>query len=181
MKQSVIIFRGLPGTGKTFLIRKLIQRVDNLVIISRDEIRLKVFKNPTYTQDEKKQLLSIMLFMVEENLLAKKSVVIDGMTFATKESIEPFSKIAQKHNISIKIIECFCSEETSLKRIEQDIIENSHPAADRDEDLYYHVKEYFETLDEFILKINTEDDLEKNIDKILFFIKSKVIKLQDAN
>jgi len=181
MRQSIIIFRGLPGTGKTFLIKNLVQRIDNIVIISRDVVRLKVFKNPSYSKEEKEQLLSVMLFMAEENILAKKTVIIDGMTFATRDSIKPFRNLADKHNINFKIIECFCSEETSLSRIEKDIIENNHPAADRDDELYYHVKEYFEVLDEYCLKINTEDNFEENLEKIIFFLNSKVLKIQNAN
>ncbi len=181
MRKSLIIFRGLPGTGKTFLINKIKEHIPDLLIISRDDIRTRVFKNPEYSSEEKEQLLSVMLFMIEEHISHKGSIIIDGMTFPTKESILPFSKTAAKHNVQFRIIECFCSEETALQRISGDIIENNQPAAGRVDDLYYHVKEVYEPLTDFHLRVNTDEDEEKNMEKIAIYLSVKINKSKDAD
>ena len=181
MKKTLIIFRGLPGSGKTFLINKIREHIPDLIVVSRNIIRSKVLTNSTYNGEEKANLLSIMLFMVEEHIFSKGSIVIDGMTFATKESIKPFLQVAARHNIRFRIIECYCSEETALERIANDVIDENHLAADREEDLYYHVKETFEPISDFHLKVNTEEDIEINVEKIISYLSSKLMKLNDAN
>jgi predicted kinase len=181
MKKSLIIFRGLPGTGKTFLINKIREQIPDLIVISRDIIRSKVLTDHTYNSEAKENLLSIMLFMLEEHIFSKGSIVIDGMTFATKDSIKPFLEAAAKHNIGIKIIECSCSEEKALERIAGDVIDENHLAADREEDLYYHVKETYEPITDFHLKLNTDEKTEINIEKILFYLNAKVVVLKNAD
>ena len=181
MKKSLIIFRGLPGTGKSFLINKIKEQDPDLIVISRDIVRSKVLVNPTYTDEEKEQLLSIMLFMVEEHISSKGSIVIDGMTFATRQSIDLFLQAAARNNIRFRIIECFCSEDTALDRIAGEVLEENHFAADGDDDLYYHVKEIFEPIKDFHLKINTEENVEVNVEKIINYLNSRIMKLEDAD
>jgi predicted kinase len=119
--------------------------------------------------------------MIEEHAHSKGSIIIDGMTFATNKSIRPFISAAIKHNLQFRIIECFCSEETAFDRIAKDVIEKTHPAADRNEDIYYHVKEIFEPVENFHLKINTEENTEANIEKIINYLNAKIMKLKDAD
>ena len=176
MRKSLILFRGLPGTGKTYLAKKLKERLPELILISRDSVRAKVFVNPQYSNEEKEQLLSVILFTIEEHS-GNDSIIIDGMTFPTRESMEPFRKSAEQNNMQLRIIECFCTEETALKRISDDVIEKAHPVVDTDEDLYYHVREIFEPFSGFHLKINTEDDDNKNIDRIVAYLSARIMKI----
>jgi predicted kinase len=181
MRKSLIIFRGLPGTGKSYLINKVREYIPDIIVISRDVIRSKVFPNPTYSNEEKEHLLSIMLFMIEEHSQSLRSIILDGMTFATRQSFQPFITAAEKHNFQFRIIECFCSEETAFDRISIDVIEKAHLAADRNDDLYYHVKEIFEPVTHFHLKVNTDEDTEKNVEKIINYLQAKIVKLKDAD
>jgi len=170
IKQMIILFRGLPGVGKSFLIKNLIQSINNTVIINRDEIRIKLFSPPLYTEIEKQFVNENTLYNTKVELSKSHSVIIDGMTFARYNSIEPFHVLAYNNKIPIKIIECVCSKETALRRILWDIEKNLHPATDRDLSLYHKVNEYYENIDLPGLIINTEKQFNINIKKILNYL-----------
>jgi predicted kinase len=170
IEQSLILFRGLPGTGKTFIIERLAEIFPDFQIISRDIIRKKIFPSPNYSKQEKQHLESSILFIVEENLKAGKTIIIDGMTFSSIKSISSFLQVAIKNKVKYKIIECVCSERVALDRINEDSKNNKHPAKDRDRNLYYDVKFRHEKFSNPHLTINTEHMLGANIQKIIEYL-----------
>jgi predicted kinase len=172
MDQLLILFRGLPGTGKTFLINKISELYPRIVVLSRDETRLKLFKDPEYSKEENEIIKSFLLVLVGDNLKNGCSVIIDGMTFSTVSSILPFINHAIKHNVAYKIIECECFEETSNDRITKDLNSNTHSAGDRNMDLYYRVKKKYEKINYPFLKIITDNSVELNIQKIIDYLES---------
>jgi predicted kinase len=172
MDQLLILFRGLPGTGKTFLINKISELYPRIVVLSRDETRLKLFKDPEYTKEENEIINALLLVLVNDNLKNGCSVVIDGMTFSMMSSISPFINHAVKHNVLCKIIECECFEETSIERITKDLNSITHPAGDRNTDLYYRIKKKYQKINYPLLKIITDDPVELNIQKIVDYLES---------
>lgn len=170
IEQSLILFRGLPGTGKTFIIERLAEIYPEFQIISRDVIRKKIFPSPNYSKQEKEQLELSILFIVEENLKAGKTVIIDGMTFSSLRSISSFLQISIKNRVKYKIIECTCSERVALDRINDDVRNRKHPAKDRNRNLYYDVKFKHEKLTNPHLTINTEHMMGANIQKIVEYL-----------
>ena len=53
--------------------------------------------------------------------------------------------------------------------------------ADTNEDLYYHVKEIFEPITDFHLKINTDEDTTKNVEKIINYLSAKIMVFNNAD
>ena len=51
----LIIICGLPGTGKTFIAKKLAPKI-NAEHLSTDRIRKELFPEPTYSEDEKNKV-----------------------------------------------------------------------------------------------------------------------------
>jgi predicted kinase len=172
MDQLLILFRGLPGTGKTFLINKLSELYPRIVVLSRDETRLNMFKDPEYTKEENEIIQSLLLVMTGDNLKNGCSVIIDGMSFSQSSSILPFLSCAHKYNVQYKLIECECFEETALDRIIHDIRNNFQPAGNRDTDLYHRVKKKYEKLKLPSLKISTDNPVEMNISRIVDYLES---------
>jgi predicted kinase len=172
MDQLLIIFRGLPGTGKTFLINKLVSRFPSLVVIDRDKIRSNLFKEPEYTKEENEIIESVMLVLVDENLKDCCSLVIDGMTFSRSAILQPFLNHAIKHNVEYKIIECVCSEKTALERLSNDVVTTVHTAMDRNKESYQLVKKRYEKINVSYLRINTEKFFEINLNEIIDYLES---------
>lgn len=159
----LIIIRGLPGTGKSTLSRKLAERL-GAVHISSDSIRLKLIEKRTYSEREKMMVYDKMI-ETAVGFLQNKSVILDA-TFYKRELLEKARKAAEEVKKSCILIECVLSEEKVKERIAQ---------RDKDEseanfEVYKKVKSVFEEIAEDHLIINTEEELEAQIAKVLDYL-----------
>ena len=59
----LVVFRGLPGTGKTHLVRRLVRAAPDLLVLSRDGIRASLISRPTFADDEKALVDDMILTM----------------------------------------------------------------------------------------------------------------------
>jgi predicted kinase len=75
-KPVLILLYGYPGAGKTYFSRQLVDEV-NIAHLQADRIRVEMFENPTYTQQEDAVVQRIMNYLTEELLSAGLSVVYD--------------------------------------------------------------------------------------------------------
>jgi len=166
----LIVFRGLPGTGKTHLARRLLERRTDLLILSRDSLRSGMITSPTFSEDEKALVDGLIVAMAGYLLAAGRSAVIDGMALSSARLLEKFAETANAHRTGIRIIECTCSEETALARISAD--RGKHPAGDRGADLYYQVRDRFEPTELPLLSIDTDGDEKQNLEAILGYIEN---------
>jgi predicted kinase len=164
----LVIFRGLPGTGKSFLVRHLIERRPGLHVLSRDMLRASVIPHPIFS-DEEKELVDELIAVMAGWLVGRgKEVVIDGAALSSASGVDRLVKAAREQRGSAKIIECVCRQETALARIEADT--GSHPAADRGEALYFRVKGRFQAVSHPSLTVDTDRGLEENLRAILDYI-----------
>jgi len=166
----LVIFRGLPGTGKTHLARKLLERRPDLLILSRDSLRTAIFPRPTFGDEEKDFVDDLIGSMASFLLRRGSSVVIDGMALSSSRRLEEFASIAAANRKSVRIIECICSEATALARIAADA--GNHTAGDRGPDLYHRVSNRFEPADLPLLRIDTDVDADENLNAILGYIEN---------
>ncbi|GEM_PF-1618551 len=166
----LVIFRGLPGTGKTHLARRLLERRPDLLVLSRDTLRTGIFTRPAFTDEEKSLVDDLMVVMAGYLLSRGKSAVIDGMALSSARRLEEFARTAASHRRGVRIIECICSEQTALARIAAD--QGDHPAADRGADLYYRVRDRFEPTELPLLRVDTDGDTADNLDAVLGYIEN---------
>ncbi len=166
----LIVFRGLPGTGKTRLARRLLSKRPDLLVLSRDTLRSAVIPHPTFSEEEKALVDEMIVTMTGFLLGRDRSVVIDGMALSSARLLEEFAEQAAAHRKGFRVIECICSEATALARIAAD--RGSHPAGDRGSDLYYRVRERFEAVEVPFLSIDTDGDEEQNLAAILGYIEN---------
>lgn len=73
----LIVVSGLPGTGKSFLCRKLAERVSFLVLAS-DTLRRILFPSPRYEESENRRLFSACHALIEELLCEGIPVIFDA-------------------------------------------------------------------------------------------------------
>jgi len=72
-KPGFVVVSGLPGTGKTFFCRKLVENFD-LYIVESDTLRKILFPDPAYTSAESARLFTAIHSLIE--WLLKKGVPI---------------------------------------------------------------------------------------------------------
>ena len=80
---ALILLSGLPGTGKSFLSRRLAERVP-LLILESDLLRKTLFSSPDYTAGENSQLFQAIYQLVEELLREGISLLLDATNLAER-------------------------------------------------------------------------------------------------
>jgi predicted kinase len=164
----LVVFRGLPGTGKSHLVRRLVKSRPELLVLSRDSIRAGMIPRPTFAADEKNLVDDLILSMAGFLLDRGRDVVIDGMALSSARRVQEFFDAARVRGTPCHVIECSCSETTALGRIRRD--KGGHPAGDRGERLYHEVKARFEPFAGPFLSIDTESDVAGNLRAILDYV-----------
>ena len=164
----LVIFRGLPGTGKSYLVRQLISRRPAFHVVSRDALRAAVFPHPTFSEEEKSLVDDLVCVMAGFLLEREKDVVIDGMALSSAARVGQLVQVAQLRKVPAKIVECVCRKDTALSRIAGD--DGSHPAGDRGEALYVRVKARFQAISHPCLTVDTDKPTESNVDAILAYL-----------
>jgi predicted kinase len=166
----LVIFRGLPGTGKTHLVRRLLQRRPDILVLSRDTLRTAIFPRPTFEDDEKTLMDDLIVSMAGFLLERGSSVVIDGMALSSAGRLQELAETAANRRRPVRIIECVCSEATALSRLSAD--KDEHPAGDRGPELYHLVRERYEPTELPFLRVDTDGNEEQNLSAVIGYIEN---------
>ncbi|SRR5258708_3571378 len=170
----IALMAGLPGTGKSTLARELALRTGGRVI-SKDEIRHALFSNEEieYSSRQDDFCQQVMLETAAELLQTNRSRIIflDGRPFSRRYQIDNVVNAAASMHQSWRILECVCSEETARKRLEQQSALGSHPAGNRNSQLYLDVRSRFEAITLPKVVIDTEKPLMGCVEQALLALR----------
>ncbi len=158
----IVLMAGLPGTGKSRLARELALRTAGRVI-SKDEVRHALFlpEEIEYSSRQDDFCQRVMLEIAGELLHADRNrvILLDGRTFSRGNQIDNVVNAAAALQQCWRIIECVCSEEIAKLRLERQSALGSHPAGNRDFQLYLDVRSRFEAIALPKVVIDTEKPL----------------------
>ena len=152
----LVVFRGLPGTGKSHLVSALVAERPDFLILSRDALRADMIPHPTFGQEEKGLVDDLIVSMAEFLLDRRRDVVIDGMALSSALRVEQFARAAESRGAQFRLIQCICAEKTALDRITRD--RSAHPAGDRGESLYRETRKRFQPVAYPFLTVDTDKD-----------------------
>jgi predicted kinase len=152
----LIVFAGLPATGKTVLARELAAALD-AVRIDKDSVRAAAFPPAVLDySDEQNDLCMEMVYDAVSYILRRwpdKSVILDGRTYSRKGQVVRLLEVAQGLGLLPSVIECTCSDEVARKRLQAAL--HAHPAQDRTLSRYRALKQSADPLDVPRLRLDT--------------------------
>jgi adenylylsulfate kinase len=159
----IVLMAGLPGTGKSTLARELAARTSGRVL-SKDEIRHAIFLPEEIKYSSRQDDFCLHLMMETAGYFLRRNservIFIDGRPFSRRYQIENVIAAASALQQPWRILECVCSQETARQRLASAAEEGSHPAGNRDFQLYLGVKERFEAITHPKTIIDAEQTLE---------------------
>lgn len=169
----IVLFAGLPGTGKTTVALELAKRMDG-VVLSKDLVRAALFPAPfvEYSTGQDDFCIGVLL-QAAGYLLARQpqlTVFIDGRVFSKNYQVAQVRDAVSLLDAKFRIIECVCSEETARRRLEHDVAAGDHPAKNRDFGLYLRLREGMEPIPEPKLVLDTDRTLEASVREAAAFL-----------
>ena len=145
----IVLMAGLPGSGKTTLAHELAARTSGRVF-NKDEVRHALFSpdEVEYSSRQDDFCLQVMLETAGQLLrrVPNRIAFLDGRPFSRRYQIDNVVNAAAALHQSCRILECVCPDEVARQRIEQQDASGTHPAGNRDFQLYLEVKSRFETI-----------------------------------
>ena len=160
----LIVFCGLPGSGKSYLASLLAAEL-KLDYLNTDILREKKSSEITYSHSNKFLVYENMLAFTIQLLSQGKDVIVDG-TFYKKSLRDMFKNKAQNIGHLTKFIYVFADEETIKQRIV-----TKRKYSDADFEVYQKIKKSFDYLKCNHLSIDTGTEYESDsIKKIITFI-----------
>lgn len=156
----ISIICGLPGVGKSTLAKMLAPRI-NATVISSDEIRKDLFPNPTYSAFERKLVYDIMILVAKYLQVAHVSCILDA-TFNRENSRIEIKEKLNLENEQFIIIECVCSEEIAISRLES----RKDDYSDATVEVYHRMKRIYEPVKTDHILVDTALPTKENVQKI---------------
>lgn len=134
---------GLPGTGKSALAARLAAQIGG-VVLSKDVVRAALFPAPVldYSAGQDEIAMSAV-YNAAVNLLARNSarpVFLDGRTFSKPGQLDDPIALAEELGVTLRVIECVCSDDVACARIAADHSAGTHLAGNRTPELYTRAK-----------------------------------------
>src|SRR6185369_808841 len=170
----LLLFAGLPGTGKSTLARATASRLGGHVL-DKDFIRDEMFgaSGITFTAEQDDLVVDAMLVKAKELLTSSPAtrIYFDGRVFSRNAQLKHAINFAESIPTRWIVVECVCSPETAKARIAADF--GKHVAANRTSDLYDRVRARFEPIPEPKLVIDSEQPFDSCIRQLLSALKNK--------
>jgi predicted kinase len=110
LSPTLIVLSGLPGSGKTSLAEGL-SRALSVPIFSVDPIEAAMWRAGIAKSETGIAAYEVAQALADEHLRLRHSVIVDAVN-PVEAPRSAWRRLAAKHRVSLKIIECVCSDET---------------------------------------------------------------------
>ena len=147
----LLVVTGLPGTWKTETTEE-VARIKDYPLLRTDLIRLEVLKNEDVFDEKvasdmnkRTRVYDEMFRQADETLNSKDGVILDA-TFVTQSLRSRAAEIAARHKVRFIIMQTYCPQEASIRRILARTKENYESNA-LTEQAYLNNKKKFEDVD----------------------------------
>jgi predicted kinase len=171
----IVQLAGLPGSGKSTLATELARRLGRRVLLlDKDRVRNVLFgpEHTVYTRAQDDFCVVTMLRTAAWQLRNSSSgvVILDGRTCSRAYQVTQVRRFAERIGQPLRLIECVCTQATSEKRLQASSARGTHPAANRDIQLYWQLLANADPIPEPKLRLNTDRPLRECADRALHYI-----------
>jgi predicted kinase len=171
----IVQLAGLPGTGKSTLAAELVRRLaDRALLLDKDRIREALFgpQHTLYTREQDDFCVNMMFRAAAWQLRRTPGcvVILDGRTCSRAYHLTQVRRFANRTGQPLRLIECVCAETTIEQRLSADTVRGTHPAANRDIELYRRLRASAEPIPDPKLRLNTESPLPGYADPALSYL-----------
>lgn len=173
-RAKLILIMGVPAAGKTTLAKSIIKQI-RAVYLDNNFIADAFFPHTRVDKEYKKigHSIYVALYRItSENLQLGNSVVLDVPHVTHMKNEDWRNKIynlAANANAELKVIRCYCSEETLKERIkDRDEKRDNWKLSNWDE--FLRKEPIFVEIPFDHIDINTEEKTEDNINKIIKYL-----------
>ena len=168
---KLIIFSGLPGTGKSTL-AETVGRQLGIPVLAKDWLEAVLLRNALQPAPNGKSLgyvgYELLTVLAERQLMLGQSVILDSV--ASIQTIQcTWKELAVKYKADWCIIECICSDE-SLHRERLGTRKRNIPGWHELEwTEVERVKGYYQPWNEERLILDMMDEIDKNISRVMSY------------
>lgn len=166
VEPPLVVVSGLPGTGKSYLCRKIAER-SPFLILSSDTLRKVLFPSPRYDENENRRLFAACYALAEE-LLRKGIPVIFDATNLVERHREYLYRIAQRTRAKLILV----SVEAPAEVVRQRLLARERGESPQDNsqagwEVYARMKRHREKITRNHFVVDTSQDVTPAVDKIV--------------
>lgn len=160
----LLLFTGLPGSGKTTLARAYAARYA-AEHLNSDVLRQELGLLGRYGPEDKEKVYRTLLERTRQLLSEGKTVVVDSTFY--KESIrKPFRKIAEALSVPLYWVEVRAQEKVIRERLQ-----TPRPDSEADFDVYQKIRDAYEPIPEpHLFLYSDEDALDRMTDLVQAYV-----------
>jgi len=158
-----IVVSGLPGTGKTFLCRKLREKLP-AVVLESDALRKTLFPRPSYSAEESAYLFTL-IHRLSEELLKKGIPVILDATNLSERNREFLYAIAERNDAKLILVRVEAPPEVVRQRLEARVADPENKS-DADWKVYRRMRASMDRIQRNHFAVDTSRDITPVIEKI---------------
>ncbi len=159
-----IAVSGLPGTGKSYFCRRLVEKLP-AVLLESDALRKALFASPAYSSEESNHLFRDIHLLVERLLMKGIPVILDATNLSEKNR-EYLYSIADRLKVKLILVRVSAPPELVRQRLQSRQADPTNKS-DADWDIYRRMQPTEEEIRRKHYTIDTSQDISSIIDKIV--------------